>query len=150
MAIGEAITLRLTIADPVAGVAYSLQDKKSRPVGAFVAGEAPISFDVPLRLGPGPKFYGDFVRSEGPTRRFIYIAIGEQAGQRPCQWSRRAKIDIHLLPPDLLAKALAGALLEADLPGRADDGGPACATVRPIGDWRIVDQLRADDPRPGF
>lgn len=109
------------------------------PVGQVTAGEGPISFDVPVRVAPGPKFYGDFVRSEGPTRRFVYIAIGEQAGQRPCVWSRRAKIDIHLLSAELLEKALGGGVLEAQLPGKAGDGGPACGTVRPIGAWRVLE-----------
>ena len=84
------------------------------------------------------------MRSEGATRRFVYIAIGEQAGQRPSEWSRRAKIDIHLLSADLLEKALVGRVLEAQLPGKAKDGGPACATVRPIVAWRVVDE---DDGR---
>jgi hypothetical protein len=139
MATSLSITLRLTIADPLSGVAYSLQNKKNEPVGRVVAREAPVSFDVPVRVGPGPKFLGDFVRSEGATRRFVYIAIGEQAGQRPSDWSRRAKIDVHLLTADLLEKAMAGAVLEARLPGRDRDGGPACATVRPIGGWRMVE-----------
>lgn len=138
MAAGEVITLRLTIQDPLPGVAYSLQNKKNEPVGQVTAGDGPISFDVPVRVAPGPKFLGDFVRSEGPSRRFVYIAIGEQAGQRPSPWSRRAKIDIHLLSAALLKKALAGGVLEALLPGKAKDGGPACATVRPIGAWRVV------------
>lgn len=138
MAAGQVITLRLTIPDPVPGVAYSLQDKKNVPVGPLTAGDGPVSFDVPVRLAPGPKFLGNFVRSEGPSRRFVYIAIGEQAGQKPSPWSRRAKIDIHLLSAALLKKALAGAVLEARLPGRAKDGGPACATVQPMGPWRAV------------
>jgi hypothetical protein len=136
---GQAITLRLRIQDPFPGVAYSLQNKKSEPVGQVIAGGGPISFDVPVDVAPGPKFQGTFVRSEGPTRRFVYIAIGEQAGQRPSAWSRRAKIDIHPLPAELLEKALAGAILEAHLPGKAKDGGPACATVQPIGAWRIAE-----------
>lgn len=137
---GQAIiTLRLRIGDPFPGVAYSLQNKKSEPVGQLIAGDEPISFDVPVRVAPGPKFTGDFVRSEGPTRRFVYIAIGEQAGQRPSEWNRRAKIDIHLLPAGLLVKALAGSVLEAILPGKAMDGGPACATLRPIEDWRVAE-----------
>jgi len=138
MAAGQVITLRLTIQDPVAGVAYSLQDKASGPVGQVIAGDGPLSFDVPVRLAPGARFLGDFVRSEGPSRRFVYIAIGGQAGQPGSEWSRRAKIDIHLLAPELLERALAGGVLEAQLPGRAKDGGPACATVRPIGPWRVV------------
>jgi len=135
---GQAITLRLRIEDPFPGVAYSLQNKKSEPVGQIIAGDGPISFDVPLRVASGPKLYGDFVRSEGAIRRFVYIAVGEQAGQRPCVWSRRAKIDIHLLSAELLEKALAGAVLEALLPGKAKDGGPACATVLPVSAWRAV------------
>lgn len=135
---GQVITLLLTIPDPFPGVAYSLQDKKSQPVGQVIAGDGPMAFDVPVRVAPGPRFLGDFVRSEGPARRFVYIAIGEAAGQRPCPWSRRAKIDIHTLPAELLDKAMGGAVLEAVLPGKAKDGGPACATVRPVEGWRAV------------
>lgn len=137
--VGQAITLRLRIQDPFPGVAYSLQNKKSEPVGQVIAGDNPISFDVPVRVAPGPKFYGDFVRSEGAIRRFVYIAIGEQAGQRPSAWSRRAKIDIHLLSAELLERALAGEVLEAQLPGKAKDGGPACATLHPVGGWRVFE-----------
>lgn len=91
VAAGQTIILRLSIADPIRGVAYSLQDKRSAPVGAVVAGDAPLVFDVPVRVAPGPRFLGDFVRSEGPSRRFVYIAIGGQAGQDPHLWMRRAK-----------------------------------------------------------
>jgi len=139
MAAGQMITLRLRIEDPLPGVAYSLQNKNSEPVGRIVAGDGPLSLEVPVLVAPGPKFHGDFVRSEGASRRFVYIAIGEQAGQRSSAWSRRAKIDIHLLSAELLEKALAGAVLEAHIPGRANDGGPACATLRPIGAWRVVE-----------
>lgn len=139
MAAGQKITLRLTIRDPVAGVAYSLQNKKSEPVGMVVAGDGLLSFDVPLNVAPGPRFLGQFVRRDGPTRRFVYIAIGEQAGDSLSLWNRRAKIDIHDLPADLLEKALAGSVVEAYLPGRAKDGGPACATVRPLLPWKVAE-----------
>lgn len=135
---GQAITLRLRIQDPVPGVAYSLQNKKNEPVGQVIAGDGPISFDVPVRVAPGPKFQGDFVRSEGAVRRFVYIAIGEQAGQRPSPWSRRAKIDIHLISAELLERALAGEVLEARIPGKAKDGSPAAATLHPLGAWQVV------------
>ena len=103
-----------------------------RPVGAVVAGEGPLSFDVPVRVAAGPRFLGEFVRSEGPQRRFVYIAAGVQAGDAASAWSRRAKIDIHTLPPDLLGLALQGRTLEARLEGRDKDGGPACASVRAL------------------
>ena len=141
MPAGQEIILRLTIDDPVAGVAYSLQDKASTPVGAVRAGDGPLSFDVPVRVAQAPKtrLLGELVRAEGPERRFVYIAIGGQAGDAGSAWSRRVKVDIHTLPPALLAKALAGAVLEARLPGRDKDGGPACATLRPIGGWSVSD-----------
>jgi hypothetical protein len=139
MATGRQITLRLTIGDPVPGVAYSLQNKKSEPVGMVVAGDGPLSFDVPVSVVPGPRFLGEFVRNEGPTRRFVYIAIGGQAGDSSSVWSRRAKIDIHDLPAEQLEKALAGGVIEAHLPGRAKDGGPACATLRPLGSWKVAE-----------
>jgi hypothetical protein len=133
----SAITLRLTTADPVPGVAYSLQDKANRPVDPRIAEDGPISFDVPVTLSDDGRLTGPFVRREGPSRRFIYIAIGTSAGQHG-EWSRRAKIDVHDIPADLLALARGGPVLEVILPGRARDGGPACATVRPLQSWRAV------------
>ncbi|GJE45500.1 DUF5990 family protein [Methylobacterium soli] len=138
MAEGQVITLRLRILDPLPGVAYSLQNRKSEPVGQVTAGNGPIAFDVPVRVAPGPRLAGDFVRREGAGRCFVYIAIGEQAGQHPSAWSRRAKVDIPALSAALLDQALAGAVLEAELPGRAKDGGPACATLHPIAGWQPV------------
>jgi hypothetical protein len=135
---GRPITLRLTITNPVPGVAYSLQDKASTPVGTRIATDAPLSFDVPLRVADGPRFLGPFVRSEGPTRRFVYIAIGMNAGDPAACISRRAKIDIQDIPPALLEQALAGVILEARLPGRDKKGEPACATLRPLEGWRTV------------
>jgi hypothetical protein len=139
MAARQQIKLRLTIRDPVPGVSYSLQNKRSEPVGMVVAGDRPLSFDVPVDVAPGPRFLGEFVRSEGPTRRFVYIAIGGQAGDSSSLWSRRAKIDIHDLPAEMLEKALAGSVPEAHLPGRVDDGGPAYATLRPLGSWKVAE-----------
>ncbi|MBB1178178.1 MAG: DUF5990 family protein [Pseudomonadota bacterium] len=133
----SAITLRLTTADPVPGVAYSLQDKANAPVDPRIAGDGPISFDVPVTLSDDGRLTGPFVRREGPLRRFIYIAIGTSAGQHG-EWSRRAKIDVHDIPAALLAQARAGQTLEVILPGRARDGGPACATVRPLQPWTAV------------
>lgn len=138
MPTGETIVLRLTIEDPVPGVTYSLQDAGNGPVGAVVAGEAALSFEAPVRVAPGPRFLGEFVRREGPQRRFVYIAIGGQAGDAGSVWSRRVKVDIHDIPAELLDRALAGAVLEARLPGREKDGSPACATQRPTGGWRVA------------
>ena len=131
------ITLRLTIADPVPGVRYSLQldDAPHEPVTGT---DAPLSFDVPIRLADDNRMLGPFVRREGKERRFVYIRIGTSAGDHASEWSRRAKIDIHDIPSALLDRARTGAGLEVVLPGRGKDGTPACATVRPTVGWRVL------------
>jgi hypothetical protein len=99
MAAGRQITLRLTIGDPVPGVAYSLQNKKSEPVGMVVAGQRPLSFDLPVHVAPGPRFLGEFVRREGPMRRAHKPATPRRCGigaprlistiSRPNSWRKR-------------------------------------------------------------
>ena len=134
---GTPITLRLTIEDPVPGVAYSLCNKENQAVGCQDAGDGPLSFDVSARVAEGRRFLGDVVRTEGPVRRFGYISIGTAAGDHASCWSRRAKINVHDIPPDLIAAAEKGAVLEARLPGRGKKGDPACASV-PVKGWRAV------------
>ncbi len=128
------ITLRLTIADPVPGVRYSLQQDDA-PLDPVTATDAPLSFDVPVKLAADGRLLGPFIRREGPKRRFVYIRIGQSAGDCASPWTRRAKIDVHDIP---LAMRTPGAALEVRLPGRAKDGGPACATVRPLEGWGPV------------
>jgi len=131
------ITLRLVIADPVPGVRYSLQEDDA-PFEPVTAGDAPLSFEVPVRLSADGRLLGPFVRREGPERRFVYIRIGQSAGDHASPWTRRAKIDIHDIPDDLRRQAREGRVLEVVLPGRGRDGSPACATVRPLKPWRVV------------
>lgn len=126
------IRLRIVIARPVIGVMHSLQSGDDRVLDAkaSLAGEA-LAFDFPVRVAPGPKFFGDQVRREGPARRFVYIRIGQMAGDPASPWSRRMKIDIHDLDAALLAGAAAGGIIEIAVDGTGKDGTPACATVPP-------------------
>jgi Family of unknown function (DUF5990) len=82
------------------------------------------------------------VRREGPLRRFVYIAIGKQAGDRASAWDRRMKVDIHTLGQPLLDQALTGKILELAIAGTGPDGTPACATVTPLRPWRCVRRAR--------
>ena len=130
----ETVTLRLTIADPVPGLHYWRQDAKNAPHDIRLATDAPLTFDMPVELRPDGRLGGTFVRREGNERRFVYIAIGgSMAGLAVV--SRRAKIDVHDIPPALLTP---GAVIAATLPGRGRDGTPACATVRPLTPWASI------------
>lgn len=127
------IALRIVIDHPVIGVLHSLQAKDGMPLDpkSSIEGE-PLAFDFPIRVSPGPKFFGDQVRREGRVRRFVYIRIGDLAGDASSPWSRRMKIDIHDIDKDLLERAIdGGGVIETTVLGTLDDGTPACATVRP-------------------
>lgn len=130
----ETVTLRLTIADPVPGLHYWRQDAKNAPHDIRLSTDAPLTFDMPVDLRPDGKLGGTFVRREGKERRFVYIAIGGAMPGLPVV-SRRAKIDVHDIPAELLRP---GAIVETTLPGRGKDGTPACATVRPLTPWRFA------------
>jgi len=136
------VRARIVIERPVPGMLHSLQEDDA-PLDAKQsrAGE-PLAFEFPLRIEPatgdgGAKFFGKQVRREGPVRRFVYIRVGTAAGQRLSPWTRRMKIDIHDIDPQLLAGAMTGGVLEATIEGTAQDGSPACATIRPVR-WRIA------------
>lgn len=127
------IAARIVIERPVPGVLHSLQAKDGHPLmpRESSAGEK-LSFEFPLRIGPGPKFFGDQVRREGPEHRFVYIRVGQAAGQHGSPWSRRMKIDIHDSDQALIDQAIRDkGVIEFTVDGTARDGTPACATVRP-------------------
>lgn len=130
----ETLTLRLTIADPVPGLHYWRQDAQNTPHDIRLSTDAPLTFDMPVDLRPDGTLGGTFVRREGPTRRFVYIAVGGSMDGLPVV-SRRAKIDVHDIPATLMKP---GAVIATTLPGRGKDGTPACATVRPLSPWSII------------
>ncbi len=135
---GDNVLLRLSVVGPPVGIAHSLQDKSSAPVDVRTSSGKTIQFDIPIRLEAGKtgyRFLGEFVRTEGKTRRFIYVATGQQAGQHT-QWSRRAKIDLPEPTPAMIKAAQSGGLvLEATYEGTDAKGGPTCATVKV--EWKI-------------
>jgi hypothetical protein len=124
--------MRIVIENPVPGVLHSMQSKAGHPfdVKKSDTGEA-LKFDFPIRVAEGPKFFGDQIRREGPVRRFVYIRVGQSAGDCTSPWSRRMKIDIHDIEPEMLERAASGAgIVEVSVEGTGKDGTPACATVR--------------------
>ena len=126
------VALRIVIEQPVVGVLYSLQAKDGLPLDPKRSHQGePLAFDFAIRIGPGPKFFGDQVQREGPTRRFVYIRIGDLAGDPDSLWSRRMKIDVHDIEDELLNRVCEDSVVSITVLGTAKDGTPACATVRP-------------------
>ena len=95
---------------------------------AFDPATAPINFLGPFTQGP-------------PASRFVYVNSGTMAGESATPWTRRAKIPLAGITTAMVKRALAApsARIEARIQGTARDGGPACATCRPIGSgWSVV------------
>lgn len=72
----------------------------------------------------GPEFQKD---AKG---KFFYIVW---RGDDP-QCNRRAKLYVETITPELLAEARS---LKLVIAGRAKDGYPCCATIKPLEDWHV-------------
>ncbi len=140
------VPLRILVADPVPGVALALQRGKSGshtliPPSSVAAEAAAFDFTVsaaPAKSGPAPRLLGPFV--QGSTDgRFVYLCIGQYAGDPASPWARRAKIPLTGLTWPLIDAVKDGGRLEARIAGRARDDSPACASIAllPPG-WRSI------------
>ena len=103
-----------------------------------------LSFDGRLtaknnRADGLPNFLGPLAQGP-PTARFIYVDVGQYAGQKESCWSRRMKIPLAGIDWEMLESAAKDerVVLEARLHGTGRDGGPACGTVRPAAGWKLV------------
>lgn len=133
------VMLRLSVIDPPKGVIHSLRGKDGAVVDTRMSLGKTLVFEIPVRLEAGNvgwRFLGDFVRTEGETRRFVYVATGQQAGQH-VEGGRRAKVDLPEPTPAMIKASGAGGLvLEASYAGTDAKGGATCATAK--ADWKIV------------
>lgn len=144
------IPLRIVVVGPPANVVFALQRGRSELHQVTRSAGAAISFDFSVRVraasaGSGLDWLGPF--SQGtPERRFVYLSSGTYAGDGQSCWSRRAKISLMGIPPELVnqLEQAPGSLLEASIAGSDRDGGPACASVPLLGaGWRLVRDTRA-------
>ena len=138
------LPIRIVLIEPPAGVTYAIQ----RGRGSNYIPESPhqpikgdVVFDLAITVvdkAGSPNFLGEYV--QGPAgRRFIYVDVGKYAGQHNAPWARRMIIRLDEVTWALVDKATKpGKRLEARINGTGSDGGPSCATVVPIGGWRVV------------
>jgi hypothetical protein len=73
--------MRIVIEQSSVGVLHSLQTAHGQRLNPkySITGE-PLIFEFPARIAPGPQFFGDQVRREGPDRRFGDIGVGQSGG----------------------------------------------------------------------
>ncbi|HZJ47326.1 MAG TPA: DUF5990 family protein [Pyrinomonadaceae bacterium] len=136
------IPLRITVVDPPAGVLFAIQKGKSEVVTPILANGSDLSFDFSIRVQEradgSPNFLGPFV--QGPTSaRFVYVNSGTLAGQWDSCWTRRAKVGLREINWKLIKSVTnkPGGVLEVKIFGKTRDGGPVCASVKPLTGWTI-------------
>ena len=140
----QELTLKIILENPPPGVDFGLQKgsgSKYETVQKQRSTNKDLEFQFTINVrykDASPNFLGAFV--QGPfNARFIYIDIGTYAGQANTGWSRRLKIPLTGITPDMINELVTDPnnILEARVPGTGKDGGPNCATVKPFSGWHI-------------
>ena len=141
-----AMPLRIILVAPTPGVDFGIQEGKGhdyKTIQIQRSKDADLQFECSVTVkgnsddGP-PNFFGTLVQGP-PTGRFIYIDIGKSAGQFNSNWQRRIKIPLLGITWEMIAMIATNPtrLLQATIPGTGKDGGPSCATVKPIDGWKV-------------
>ena len=141
------VPIRIVLVDPPPGVDFGIQEGKGndyKTIAVQRSKDADLQFESIIAVkgnrsdGP-PNFFGTIVQGS-PMGRFIYIDIGKSAGQIDSCWQRRIKIPLLGITSEMIDSVLEKPkrLLQATIPGTAKDGGPSCATVKPIDGWKVV------------
>jgi len=141
------INLHLILRDPPAGITFGLQ-KGSGSVYQTIQVQQSEASDLHFNFGIQikgdrqkdtlPGFRGPFV--QGPRlNNFFYIDIGAYAGEYGSVWGRRLKVPLTGITWELVDElsTTPGAILETSVPGKAKDGTPNCATVKPFAGWVV-------------
>lgn len=139
------LKLRIVLEEPPREMDFGLQlgkgngyqtiqiQKRARDQNLSFHGSVTVKDNRPDGL---PNFLGPLAQGP-PTQRFIYLDVGQYAGQADTCWGRRIKIPLVGIGWEVIAKAARpGKLLEARIPGTGKDGSPTCATVRC--EWKLA------------
>lgn len=138
------ITLEIVLVAPPKGVGFCLQKGKSELVDYQDSTGDDIRFSISVRVKQGkhgvPNFLGEFTQGT-PKERFVYVCIGEYAGQRDAEWARRVKIHLSSISREQVEKVLSGSpgKLVASYLSTDKKGNPSCASVPLIGGGWVLD-----------
>jgi hypothetical protein len=136
------LPIRITVLHVPPGVTFAIQRGKDELLPPSRSKGGSLIFDLSVRVserkgGGSANVLGPYAQGK-PDDRFIYLNSGTMAGQPESCFTRRAKIKTGGITWQLVERALADkAVVEAEIEGRARDGGPCCATVSLLGGWNI-------------
>lgn len=140
----DEFTLRIVVRDPHPDTTLRMQRGRYELVAPAHTSPEAVTFELRVQAVPradgaivlrGPEVQGP------PAKRFVYVNAGQYAGAAPSAWSRRAKVPLGTITAELIhsVRATPGAVLRAEIHGRARDGGPAAASVALLGaGWTVT------------
>ena len=138
------INLEITLKNPLKGVGFCLQKGKDQKIAYQMSKGKDITFTFNARVREGkteqPNFLGEFTQGK-PSERFVYICIGQYAGQENTTCARRAKIHLSSITWTQIKQVLSNkkAKLVASYEATDNKGEPSCASVALIGKgWSVV------------
>ena len=141
------LPLRIVLVDPPPGVDFGVQEGKGNEYKTIAIQRSKTaklqldcSIDVKGNRADGPPNFVGPISQGPPAGRFVYVDIGKSAGQIDSCWQRRIKIPLEGITWEMIDSVAEATkrLLQATIPGTGKDGGPSCATVKPIGGWKAV------------
>jgi Family of unknown function (DUF5990) len=136
------LPIRITVLHAPPGVTFAIQRGKDELLPPSRSKDGSLICDLSVRVserkgGGSPNVPGAYSQGK-PDDGFIYLNSGTLAGQPESCFTRRAKIKTGGITWQLVKQALADdATVEAQIEGRARDGGPCCATVPLLGGWKV-------------
>ena len=136
------LELRIVVLQPPPDVLFAVQEGQSALLPPTTVAQNHVAFRFGVRVGPRdpgrePNLLGSF--AQGPRGgRFVYVNSGKRAGQPDSCWDRRAKVPLGAITWSLIesARARPDGVLEARISGTGRDGGPVCASVKPV-NWEV-------------
>jgi hypothetical protein len=131
------LPIRITVEDPIPDLALALQHgQAAKTVLVPAAGRSAeaVTFDLEVTVDGSlpdgrPRLLGPYVQGP-PGARFIYLCVGQYAGQASAAWAGRVKVPLGDLDWDRIAARPRDGRVTARIPGRSPKGGPALASVR--------------------
>jgi hypothetical protein len=141
-----AVPLRIVLVAPPPGVDFGIQEGKGNDYKTIAVQRSKVgslslecTIQVKGNRSDGPPNFGGPISQGPPSGRFVYVDIGKLAGQIDSGWQRRIKIPLEGISWEMIDSVLdtPKRWLQATIPGTGKDGGPSCATVKPIDGWKI-------------
>jgi hypothetical protein len=142
-----AVPLRIVLVAPPPGVDFGIQEGKGNDYKTIAVQRSKVgslslecAIQVKGNRSDGPPNFGGPISQGPPTGRFVYVDIGKLAGQFDSSWQRRIKIPLEGITWEMIDSVLdtPKRWLQATIPGTGKDGGPSCATVKPMDGWKVV------------